>query len=57
MERLLVAVGHLVRVDDGQDIVEYGLLTALIALGAIFAIGTVGATIRTVLWEYIAATV
>ena len=57
MERLLVTVGRLVQVDDGQDLMEYGLLTALIALGAIFAIGTVGSAIRNVLWDYIAATV
>jgi len=42
------------RSEDGQDLLEYGLLGALIALVAIFAVTTVGETIHTVFWELIA---
>ena len=40
--------------EDGQDLLEYGLLGALIALAAILAVTTVGTTINTVFWELIA---
>jgi Flp pilus assembly pilin Flp len=43
------------RSEDGQDLLEYGLLIALIALFAIGAVTTVGNTIQTVFWDYIAA--
>jgi Flp pilus assembly pilin Flp len=46
---------HLVVDEEGQDLLEYGLLVALIALVALGAIGTVGQTIRTVFWDAIAA--
>jgi Flp pilus assembly pilin Flp len=39
--------------DDGQDLLEYGLLAALIALVAIGAVSTVGQTIYTVFWQTI----
>jgi Flp pilus assembly pilin Flp len=45
---------HLRRSDDGQDLLEYGLLVALIALFAIGAVSTVGNTIHTVFWQTIA---
>ena len=32
MERVIAAVARLARRDDGQDLVEYGLLAALIAV-------------------------
>jgi Flp pilus assembly pilin Flp len=41
--------------EDGQDLLEYGLLAALIALVAIAAVVTVGQTIQTVFWSAIAA--
>lgn len=41
--------------DDGQDLLEYGLLAALIALIALGAVATVGQTISTVFWDAIAA--
>jgi Flp pilus assembly pilin Flp len=41
--------------EDGQDLLEYGLLIALIALVAIGAVATVGQTISTVFWDVIAA--
>ena len=42
------------REDEGQDLLEYGLLTALIAVIAIGAVTTLGNTINTVFWTAIA---
>ena len=42
------------REEEGQDLLEYGLLCALIALVALGAVSTVGNTINTVLWQVIA---
>jgi Flp pilus assembly pilin Flp len=42
------------RSEDGQDLLEYGLLAALIALVALAAVTTVGNTIYTVFWDSIA---
>jgi pilus assembly protein Flp/PilA len=39
MKKLL---GRLVREEDGQDLIEYGLLVGVITIGAITAITTVG---------------
>ena len=47
---------HLSREEDGQDLIEYGLLMALIAVFAIGAISTVGNTINAVFWQVIANT-
>lgn len=40
--------------EDGQDLLEYGLLAALIALVALGAVSTVGQTIYNVFWTAIA---
>ncbi len=42
------------RSEDGQDLLEYGLLAALIAIIALGAVSTVGTTIHTVFWKVIA---
>jgi pilus assembly protein Flp/PilA len=42
------------RSEEGQDLLEYGLLAALIAIIAIGAVTTVGNTIHTVFWQGIA---
>lgn len=41
------------RRDDGQDLLEYALLAALIAMIAVSAVTQVGSTIRTVFWDVI----
>jgi Flp pilus assembly pilin Flp len=41
--------------EEGQDLLEYGLLAALIALVALGAVQSVGTTINTVFWSAIAA--
>lgn len=55
MDRLVTLIGRLARREDGQDLLEYAMLCALIALVAIGAVTQVGNTINTVLWEVIAA--
>lgn len=50
---MMTAIGRLVRRDDGQDLLEYGLLVALIALVAIVGVTTIGTTIQTVFWSSI----
>ena len=42
------------RSEDGQDLLEYGLLMALIAVVAIGAVASLGDTINTVFWQTIA---
>jgi Flp pilus assembly pilin Flp len=56
-----VAVAALLRIatdkvpesEDGQDLLEYGLLAALIAVVAIGTVATVGQTIFTMFWQLI----
>jgi pilus assembly protein Flp/PilA len=43
------------RSEDGQDLLEYGLLAALIAIVALGAVTTVGNTIYNVFWQAIAS--
>lgn len=54
MQQMLVAIRRLFRHDKGQDLLEYGLLAALIAILAIGAVTTVGQTITSVFWNNIA---
>ena len=54
MDRVLVVVGRLLRRHDGQDLLEYGLLMALIAIVALGAVASVGNTINNVFWQTIA---
>jgi Flp pilus assembly pilin Flp len=51
---VLEKVAHVGRSDDGQDLLEYGLLAALIAVFAIGAVGSLGTIIHTVFWQSIA---
>ena len=39
--------------ESGQDLLEYALLVALIALVAFGAVSSVGTTINSVFWTYI----
>ena len=50
MVRLLLAIEHLIRDENGQDLIEYGLLVVLIAAAAVLVLGTLGTTINRVLW-------
>ena len=57
MHYILICAGRFMRRDDGQDLIEYGLLMALIAIVAMGAVGTVGSTIYNVFWQGIAQNV
>ena len=50
-----IANALLARDEEGQDLLEYAVLVALIALVAVGAVSRVGDTINAVLWEAIAA--
>ena len=52
LKRLLNS--RLNRADEGQDLLEYGLLMALIAIFAMGAVSAVGNTVNTVFWQSIA---
>jgi len=54
MEGMLAVVDRFVRRDDGQDLLEYGLLVVLIAVVAIAGVTTLGQTINNVFWQAIA---
>ncbi len=54
MNSLHVAAHRLLRRNDGQDLLEYGLLMSIIAVGAILSVSTLGNTVNTVLWQVIA---
>lgn len=53
--RIVLAVDRLVKTEDGQDLLEYGMIVVLIALAAVVAVERVGNTINAVLWQAIAA--
>jgi Flp pilus assembly pilin Flp len=50
---LRIANRKLSRSEQGQDLLEYGLLAALIALVALGAVSSLGQTIYTVFWQTI----
>jgi len=53
MQRAWTFVRRFVRADRGQDLIEYGMLAALIAVVAVTAVTTLGTTVRDVLWRTI----
>jgi Flp pilus assembly pilin Flp len=55
MVEMITAIGRLVRRDEGQDLLEYGLLAALIAVAAIAGVTVLGNTIFATYWNNIAA--
>jgi Flp pilus assembly pilin Flp len=50
-----LANGQLKTSDDGQDLLEYGLLAALIAITALGAVSFLGQTVYSVFWQSIAS--
>jgi Flp pilus assembly pilin Flp len=54
MAVMCAAVRRLVRLDDGQDLLEYGLLVALIAVFVIGGISSLSTVISSVFWQPIA---
>jgi Flp pilus assembly pilin Flp len=55
MQRVLIAVSRLARRDDGQDLIEYGLLMLVIAIAAILAVTSTGNALNSILWQNIAS--
>ena len=55
MKRVIAFVATFVAQDSGQDLLEYGVLVALIAVVAIFSVTTLGTTINAIFWAPIAA--
>jgi len=53
MQRVWRILRWFVRAQHGQDLVEYGLLAALIAVVVVTAVTTLGQQIRNVLWQTI----
>ena len=55
MQRTIVLIRGLVRrKNEGQDLLEYSILVALIAIVAIGAVTTLGNTIDQAFWQMIA---
>ena len=54
MQQVIAVVARLARQRDGQDLLEYGLLSALIAIFAMGAVAAVGKQIYNVFWLQIA---
>jgi Flp pilus assembly pilin Flp len=52
--QMRLVIGRLVMEDEGQDLLEYGLLTVLIAIAAMMAVGSLGVTVQSVFWQPIA---
>jgi Flp pilus assembly pilin Flp len=55
MHIALLVVRRFRRREDGQDLLEYGVLCALIAIVALGAVQAVGSTVLNVFWSAIAA--
>jgi Flp pilus assembly pilin Flp len=53
MQRLVAIVRGLAAADEGQDLLEYGLLTVLIAIFCVTAVITLGNTVNSVMWQTI----
>ncbi len=45
------------RLEEGQDLLEYGLLAALIAVVALSAVGFLGKHLNTVFWQHIGTSI
>jgi Flp pilus assembly pilin Flp len=57
MAKIATTIKRLVRRDNGQDLLEYGFLAALIAIVAMVGITAVGNTLYTVFWSGIGSAV
>ena len=55
MQIALTVIQRFGRRDEGQDLLEYGMLAALIAIVALGAVQTLAYTVTGVFWNAIAA--
>jgi Flp pilus assembly pilin Flp len=53
MAQLMTGIRRLVSAETGQDLLEYGLLAALIAIVAMVSVGALGETIYNIFWTQI----
>jgi Flp pilus assembly pilin Flp len=53
MARLITTIRHLLAHENGQDLIEYGLLAALIAIVAMASVSALGDTIYNIFWKQI----
>jgi Flp pilus assembly pilin Flp len=53
MVQMITTIGRLALRDEGQDLLEYGLLASLIAIVAIAGITVLGNTIFLTFWQNI----
>ena len=53
MRRAISVLRRFVRRDDGQDLLEYGLLVVLIAVVAMAGVTTLGVRVNTAFWQFI----
>jgi Flp pilus assembly pilin Flp len=57
MTQMVTTIGRLLVREKGQDLLEYGLLAALIAFVAMAGIAAIGNTMYSVFWNSIAQAV
>jgi Flp pilus assembly pilin Flp len=57
MVQLKTMIAWLVADETGQDLMEYGMLAALIAVVAMVSVSALGDTIYTVFWKEIGAAI
>ena len=57
MKRLTTAIARLLRECEGQDLLEYALLAALIALVAIAGVTAVGQSVYDLFWRNIGSAI
>ena len=50
MSHAINIIVNLARKDEGQDLLEYAMLMALIAVGAVVAVTQLGQTITNIFW-------
>lgn len=53
MTQLMTGIRHLLSHETGQDLIEYGLLAALIAIVAMVSVSALGDTIYNIFWKQI----
>ena len=51
MKQVMTAIGRLALRNEGQDLMEYGILAALIAVVAVASVTALGSTVNSVFWQ------
>ena len=50
MNQAITLILNFARKDEGQDLLEYALLMALVAVGAVLTVTKLGQTVTNILW-------